>query len=170
MHIIWPLIWYFQDMIKTFDSSLSQLHTVNRTLDFQSIIGIGSPNQPAIDYITIISPSLLCSSLILTHLWNKSSGRESGLCIMHSSSLVYNCCWQLQLILLCGKKLGQSLFHHINKMKTMYFRVPRQTISPIGLDKSGYHVNSFLISPRKHIMLWVLIRSGMRTLSIPYST
>ena len=25
----------------------------------------------------------------------------------------------------------------------------------IGLDKSGYQVNSFLISPRKH-MLWVL--------------
>ena len=29
----------------------------------------------------------------------------------------------------------------------------------IGLDKSGYQVNSFLISRRKH-MLWVLIRSA----------
>ena len=28
----------------------------------------------------------------------------------------------------------------------------------IGLDKNGYQVNSFLISPRKR-MLWVLIRS-----------
>ena len=31
----------------------------------------------------------------------------------------------------------------------------------IGLDKSGYQVNIFLISPRKH-MLWVLIRSARR--------
>ena len=29
----------------------------------------------------------------------------------------------------------------------------------IGLDKSGYQVYIFLISPRKH-MLWVLIRSA----------
>ena len=29
----------------------------------------------------------------------------------------------------------------------------------IGLDKGGYLVNIFLISPRKH-MLWVLIRSA----------
>ena len=29
----------------------------------------------------------------------------------------------------------------------------------IGLDKSGYQVNSFLISQRKHV-LWVLIRSA----------
>ena len=29
----------------------------------------------------------------------------------------------------------------------------------IGLDKRGYQVNIFLISPQKH-MLWVLIRSG----------
>ena len=29
----------------------------------------------------------------------------------------------------------------------------------IGLDKGGYPVNIFLISPRKH-MLWVLIRSS----------
>ena len=29
----------------------------------------------------------------------------------------------------------------------------------IGLDNSGYQVNSFLISQRKH-MLWVLIRSA----------
>ena len=29
----------------------------------------------------------------------------------------------------------------------------------IGLDKGGYPVNIFLISPRKH-MLWVLIRSA----------
>ena len=29
----------------------------------------------------------------------------------------------------------------------------------IGLDKSGYPVNIFLISPRKHV-LWVLIRSA----------
>ena len=29
----------------------------------------------------------------------------------------------------------------------------------IGLDKSGYQVNTFLISRRKH-MLWVLIRSA----------
>ena len=29
----------------------------------------------------------------------------------------------------------------------------------IGLDKSGYQVNIFLISPRKY-MLWVLIRSA----------
>ena len=31
--------------------------------------------------------------------------------------------------------------------------------SDIGLDKGGYPVNIFLISPRKH-MLWVLIRSA----------
>ena len=30
---------------------------------------------------------------------------------------------------------------------------------PIGLGKSGYRVNSFLISRQKH-MLWVLIRSA----------
>ena len=29
----------------------------------------------------------------------------------------------------------------------------------IGLDKGGYPINIFLISPRKH-MLWVLIRSA----------
>ena len=29
----------------------------------------------------------------------------------------------------------------------------------IGLDKSGYQVNNFLISQRKH-MLWILIRSA----------
>ena len=29
----------------------------------------------------------------------------------------------------------------------------------IGLDKGGYPVNIFVISPRKH-MLWVLIRSA----------
>ena len=29
----------------------------------------------------------------------------------------------------------------------------------IGLDKSGYKVNIFLISPQKH-MLWVLVRSA----------
>ena len=29
----------------------------------------------------------------------------------------------------------------------------------IGLDKSGYQFNIFLISPRKHV-LWVLIRSA----------
>ena len=29
----------------------------------------------------------------------------------------------------------------------------------VGLDKSGYQVNIFLISPRKH-MLWALIRSA----------
>ena len=29
----------------------------------------------------------------------------------------------------------------------------------IGLDKSGYQVNIFLISPQKH-MLWVFIRSA----------
>ena len=34
-----------------------------------------------------------------------------------------------------------------------------EQVSFIGLDKSGYRVNSFLISPRKH-MLWVLIRSA----------
>ena len=32
----------------------------------------------------------------------------------------------------------------------------------IGLDKSGYQVNIFLISPQKH-MLWALIRSHMST-------
>ena len=29
----------------------------------------------------------------------------------------------------------------------------------VGLERSGYQVNIFLISPRKH-MLWVLIRSA----------
>ena len=33
-----------------------------------------------------------------------------------------------------------------------------QIAKTIGLDKSGYQVNSFLISHSKH-MLWVLIRS-----------
>ena len=33
----------------------------------------------------------------------------------------------------------------------------------IGLDKGGYLVNIFLISPRKH-MLWVLIRSALARL------
>ena len=34
---------------------------------------------------------------------------------------------------------------------------PDQMLLNIGLDKGGYPVNIFLISPRKH-MLWVLIR------------
>ena len=33
-------------------------------------------------------------------------------------------------------------------------------IKSIGLDKGGYNVNIFLISPQKH-MLWVLIRSAL---------
>ena len=33
-------------------------------------------------------------------------------------------------------------------------------VSCIGLDKSGYQVNSFLISQEKH-MVWVLIRSAL---------
>ena len=36
----------------------------------------------------------------------------------------------------------------------------------IGLDKSGYQENSFLISRRKH-MLWVLIRSAWLK-KVPY--
>ena len=32
--------------------------------------------------------------------------------------------------------------------------------SVIGLDKGGYPVNIFIISPQKH-MLWVLIRSAL---------
>ena len=32
-----------------------------------------------------------------------------------------------------------------------------QTVRMVGLNKSGYQVNSFIISPQKH-MLWVLIR------------
>ena len=35
----------------------------------------------------------------------------------------------------------------------------KEGISVIGLDKGGYLVNIFLISPQKHI-LWVLIRSA----------
>ena len=39
--------------------------------------------------------------------------------------------------------------------------IPRaQFAYVIGLDKGGYPVNIFLISPRKH-MLWVLIRSAL---------
>ena len=37
----------------------------------------------------------------------------------------------------------------------------------IGLDKGGYPVYIFLISPRKH-MLWVLIRSAQRGTSNEY--
>ena len=33
-----------------------------------------------------------------------------------------------------------------------------------GLDKSGYQMNTFLISPQKH-MLWVLIRSAQHMFS-----
>ena len=37
-----------------------------------------------------------------------------------------------------------------------------KTCTFIGLDKSGYQVNIFLISPRKH-MLWLLSRSSSET-------
>ena len=43
---------------------------------------------------------------------------------------------------------------HQNNIKTMFIILKEETI---GLNKSGYQVNSFLISRRKH-MLWVLFR------------
>ena len=40
----------------------------------------------------------------------------------------------------------------------LYLYSPEQTVQTIGLDKGGYPVNIFLISPRNHMLL-VLIRS-----------
>ena len=51
-------------------------------------------------------------------------------------------------------KHDQASAGHMN-----YLAGRRLTSVVIGLDKSGYQVNIFLISPRKH-MLWVLIRSA----------
>ena len=46
---------------------------------------------------------------------------------------------------------------HIDKWAATLENIPSHMC--IGLDKSGYQVNIFLISQRKH-MLWVLIRSA----------
>ena len=63
--------------------------------------------------------------------------------------------------------MGKTVFCHMGTMKTQcqlhtytegYLMFIRILLIFIGLDKSGYQVNIFLISPRKH-MLWVLIRS-----------
>ena len=78
--------------------------------------------------------------------------------------------WQLVSILLVEQSDQDLLYLHMpfsHKDRLWHFRTvtiyPYHTClkiwtCPIGLDKSWYQVNIFLISPRKH-MLWVLIRS-----------
>ena len=58
------------------------------------------------------------------------------------------------------RKLSQN-YHQMLLLNNFseYVRIlSKYDILHIGLDKGGYPVNIFLISPRKH-MLWVLIRS-----------
>ena len=61
-----------------------------------------------------------------------------------------------------GEKKNVSTFHLKKKKSEAYleYEIYFTIFVTIGLDKSGYQVNIFLISPQKH-MLWVLIRSAL---------
>ena len=60
-----------------------------------------------------------------------------------------------------SKEYPQHMFSWSKEERYQYFLVERlrPRAMAIGLDKSGYQVNNFLISHQKH-MLWVLIRSA----------
>ena len=62
----------------------------------------------------------------------------------------------IKMLLYCFHVLLSNLLLFFMLWYKVNFICPMTMI--IGLDKSGYQMNIFLISPRKH-MLWVLIRS-----------
>ena len=55
--------------------------------------------------------------------------------------------------------LRMSEIISIQRGSVMFVRRNKKIACIIGLDKSGYQVDIFLISPRNH-MLWVLIRNA----------
>ena len=97
---------------------------------------------------------------------------EISICLLHRHTLLIkvkkDCLWKQRThkITKIGDTVGFSLFiimQHCSlrgRIRLKPTRKPRAMLTPIytGLEKSGYQVNTFLISSQK-LMLWVLIRS-----------